>query len=198
VEDARTVLRTGNGVLEMLGRGNSAKCFSVRTYAGYQFAVKIYGAKTDSRLFKHETRVYEHLAKLQGACVPVILDTPRAVFDGTMSNMIFMSYGGVTASKHHLVTPDVVDRLLKGLTDIHALGVYLEDLSLRNILIDKIGRVVIVDHESSGITSSDAPLVWGEQEFVIEACERVKRLGDMKFFKTEHPDEDEEAWEETS
>jgi hypothetical protein len=38
-------------------------------------------------------------------------------------------------------------------------------------------------------------LVQGEQEFVIEACERVKRMGDMKFLKTEHPDEDEEDWE---
>ena len=197
LEDAYDLLRTGNGVVDLLGGGNSAKCFSVRTHQGYQFAVKIYGEKADPNLFKHEVRVYEHLSKLQGASVPVILDTPRCVFDGTMSNMIFMSYGGDTAEKNHLVTSDVVDRLFKALSDIHSLGVYLEDLSLRNILIDKIGRVVIIDHESSDIRSSEAESIKREQEADLEACERVKRTGDMKFFKSEHPDEQDEDWDLT-
>jgi len=102
--------------------------------------------------------------------------------------MIFMSYGGVAAVKNPVINNFLVERLVKAFTEIHALGVYHEDLALRNILIDK-DRVAIIDFENSHIANPEDPQVVEEQKWAVALCERVKESGEMKDFGSKDVDE---------
>jgi len=169
-------------ILAVLGEGRSAGCFSVRTEQGFQLVVKAYKETAAPRLLKPELEVYNHLAKLQGTAIPVIIGTIHGVFVGDRCNMVYMSYGGVAAELNPEINDFLVDRLAKAFTGIHALGVYHEDPASRNILIDK-DRVTIVDFENSHILTADDPIVEQEQTWAMECCHRVKETGQIKDFK---------------
>jgi tRNA A-37 threonylcarbamoyl transferase component Bud32 len=102
--------------------------------------------------------------------------------------MIIMSYGGVSARKNPIVTDFILERLVKAFTEIHALGVYHDDLALRNILIDK-DRVAIIDFENSSITDPEDVDVVEEQEWAMEGCQRVKESKDMRDFRNKERSE---------
>jgi len=94
--------------------------------------------------------------------------------------MIFMSYGGVAAERNPVINDFLVERLVKAFTEIHALGVYHEDLALRNILIDKDS----IDFENSHIADADDRYVVEEHEWALACCQRAKSAGTMKEFKS--------------
>jgi len=135
------------------------------------------------RYFKQELEVYNHLDKIQGVSIPFIIGTTHGIFTGDKCDMIFMSYGGVAAERNPVINNFLAERLVKAFTEIHALGVYHEDLALRNILIDK-DRVAIIDFENSHIADADDRYVVEEHEWALACCQRAKSAGTMKEFKS--------------
>lgn len=142
----------------------------------------MFNENADNQLFETELAAYEHLGKLQGAHVPVILAATESVFAGTIRNIMVMSYGGISADKC-TVNNEVVDRILKALKAIHSRGIWHQDIALRNILVNKNGRVNVIDFESAVICDEGADVVAGEQDKVEEACKRVKASGNITDFK---------------
>lgn len=167
--------------VDMIGSGTNSRCFSVRTLGGYTVLAKVFNENAEGLLFETEVAAYEHLRELQGAHVPVILATTESVFAGTIRNIIIMSYGGVSADKC-TVNNEVIDRILKAFKAIHSLGIWHQDIALRNILVDKDGSVNVIDFESAVICEGDVDVVAGEQDRVEEACKRVKASGNIADF----------------
>ena len=180
INDVFTALCDSN--VEMIGSGTNSRCFSVLTSAGYTILAKVFNENADNELFETEVTAYEHLGKLQGAYVPVILAATESVFAGTIRNIIIMSYGGISADKC-IISNEVVDRILKAFKAIHSRGIWHQDIALRNILVDEVGRVNVIDFESAVICEEDADVVAGEQNKVEEACKRVKVSGNITDFK---------------
>ena len=98
------------------------------------------------------------------------------------TNIIIMSHAGETAGWCRSVNNEISDRILKAFTAIHEHNVRHQNLSLRNFLIDKDGRVAIVDLERGGICDDCAAVV-GEQERIRRACGEVKTSGSIRDFK---------------
>lgn len=179
IEDVKEALRDDN--VDLLGGGNSSKCLSIKTSQGYTLVVKVYNEQADPQLYKNEVAIYGHLSKLQGYHIPVIIGTIHAVFAGSSRDIIIMSYGGERADRC-TVNNDIIDRIFKAFTEIHEENVRHQDISLHNILIDKSGRVAVIDFESAGICADAAPVIAGEQERIRQACEAVKASGNISDF----------------
>jgi RIO-like serine/threonine protein kinase len=179
IADVKDVLQ--HGEIHLLGGGNHAKSVSVRTASGYALVVKAYNEDADAAPYCNELKIYRHLSKLQGIYVPVIVGSGKAVFAGTTRDVIMMSYGGASANDCYLTT-NILDRIASAFSAIHANGVYHQDVSLRNILIDE-DKVSVIDFESATICPRDSIMVPGEQERVEKACAAVKLSGRNNNFK---------------
>jgi len=168
--------------MELLGGGNHSKTVAVRTPTGYTLVIKVFNEKADLEPFRNELEIYNHLEKLQGVCIPVVVGSGESVYAGTMRCIIIMSYEGVTATNADLnLTDAMLDRIASVFSAIHCNSVFHQDLSLANVLVND-DKVTVIDFESATICERDAHVLKEEQRIVEEACDRVKVSGDKQFF----------------
>ena len=165
--------------VKVVGGGNSAKCVAVRSDSyGHGLIVKLYNEETEQYLYERELEVYHHLSELQGVYVPVILGAVDAPM-GSYSRMIIMSYGGVPL--HHCTPNDeLIDELAKAAIAICAHGIFLDDNSTDNLLVND-NKVAVIDFESAFIVEPPSPAALERYKAEIEGvAEKVRISGNLR------------------
>jgi RIO-like serine/threonine protein kinase len=168
----------------LLGGGESATVVGVETESGYHLVAKVFHLDVDQTLPKHEAEIYDYLEELEGTIVPVLIGRLRSVYAGTMRYILLMSCGGNAASRCENIAAETADNIFSAHNILLDYGVWQEDVTTDNFLIDDNGRVKIIDFETAEIFDVDrqsAPdYVRREKEHLRRQCDRVKRDGHTK------------------
>ena len=123
---------------------------------------------------RHEERVYQRLAKLQGKVVPRLLWYGEIV-EG-MADALATEYAGEPLSKVPQVTPAMAQNALRALDALHAHGVLHGDLELRNFVV--LGDdVKVIDFGFATLRDDYAEAEW-EAKTAAERATLVEELDD--------------------